>query len=233
MDALKQGISDVLEIFFPSLCICCGERLVTQEAMLCFSCWGDLPLTHFHKLRENKVEQLFWGRTQIEFATAFFSYKKGSRYQQILNYLKYRGLKELGEEIGRRYGLVLLESADFSSVDLIVPVPLHPKKQKKRGYNQSEYIAKGISKAMDKPFSSGYLSRKVYTGTQTRKNRYERWTNVEGIFEAKNHKELEDKHILLVDDVVTTGSTLEACAHPLLKIPNTKVSVATLAYADI
>ncbi len=232
MNQLQQGISDVLELLFPTLCITCGERLITQEKYVCFNCWGDLPQTHFHKDPENKVAQLFWGRVNIENATSFFSYRKGSNYQQLIHFIKYRGMKELGYETGLKFGHVLNESETFSSIDLIVPVPLHPKKEKKRGYNQCQWIASGLAEAMKKPVSTDNLYRKIFTSTQTRKNRYERWQNVEGIFGLRQPEAFAGKHILLVDDVVTTGSTLEACAFQLLQSDNTRVSIATLAYAD-
>lgn len=233
MKALKQGILDVLDLFFPPLCVCCGNRLITQEKYVCFSCWEDLPVTNFHLNKDNKVAQLFWGRTTIENASSFFAFKKGSRYQQILHYTKYKGLKELGFESGKKLGFALQQSKGFREVDLIVPVPLHPRKQKSRGYNQSFWIAKGLAEILGKPLSKGNLYRSSYTSTQTRKNRFERWMNVEGIFQINDPHEFESRHILLVDDVVTTGSTLEACAFPLLQVAGTKVSIATLAYADI
>ena len=233
MKRVWQGVSDVLELVFPELCITCGARLASQEKYVCFNCWHDLPITNFHKTKDNKVAQLFWGRVELENATAFFSYKKGSKYQQILHFTKYKGLKELGFETGRKYGFALSESASFSEIDYIVPVPLHPKKQKQRGFNQSTWIAKGIASVLQKPVSENNLYRKVYTSTQTRKNRFERWKNVDGIFDIKNPEEFSSKHILLIDDVVTTGATLEACAMHLLKLPNTKVSIACLAFADI
>lgn len=233
MKTLTRGFNDVLELFFPTLCVSCGERLVTQEKFLCFNCWSDLPVTNFHVNPENKVAQLFWGRTQIENATAFFSYKRGSNYQDLIHFIKYKGLKELGFETGRRFGIVLSESANFNKVDIVIPVPLHPKKQKKRGYNQSEWIAKGISETLNKPLSTNNLKRNLHTSTQTKKNRFERWKNVENIFEVSNPENLTGKHVLLIDDIVTTGSTLEACAFPLLKIDGVKVSIATLGYADI
>ena len=232
MEKFKQSVSDVLELLFPSLCITCGERLITQEKYLCFNCWNDLPVTHFHKESENKVAQLFWGRIHLENATSFYAYKKGSRYQQLIHYIKYKGLKELGFETGQRFGYVLKESDAFSSVDLIVPVPLHPQKEKKRGYNQCHWIAWGISEAMGKDLSANNLYRQIFTNTQTRKNRFERWQNVEGIFALHDPDAFVGKHILLVDDVVTTGSTLEACAFPFLQLPGTQVSIATLAFAD-
>jgi len=232
MNKLQQGVSDVLELLFPSLCITCGDRLITQEKFVCFNCWSDLPRTNFHNDPENKVAQLFWGRVEIENATSFFSYKKGSHYQQLIHFIKYKGLKELGFETGLKFGHVLKESENFRTTDIIVPVPLHPKKEKKRGYNQCHWIARGISEALNKEVSTSNLYRKVFTSTQTRKNRYERWQNVEGIFGIHQPEDFIGKHVLLVDDVVTTGSTLEACAFQLLQLQNTKVSIATLAFAD-
>jgi ComF family protein len=233
MNKITRGYNNLLELFFPSLCVTCENRLVAQEKFLCIECWHDLPVTNFHRYPENRVEQLFWGRVKIEFATAFFSFKKGSNYQHLIHFIKYKGMKELGFETGRRFGISMMESADFNSVDVIVPVPLHPKKQKARGYNQSEWIAKGISESMNKKISINNLQRNLHTSTQTRKNRYERWENVENIFEIVSPGEFENKHILLIDDVVTTGSTLESCALQLLQIENVRVSIATLAFADV
>lgn len=233
MKKLTRGINDLLELFFPTLCITCGERLMSQEKFLCINCWNDIPVTNFHKNPENKVAQLFWGRTKIENATAYFSYKKGSNYQHLIHFMKYKGLKELGFETGRRFGVELTESESFRNIDLIIPVPLHPLKQKKRGYNQSEWIARGISESLEKPYSFTDLKRNIHTSTQTKKNRFERWKNVENIFEVIHPENITGKHILLIDDIVTTGSTLEACASQLLKIENVKASIATLGFADI
>nr|WP_321487469.1 phosphoribosyltransferase family protein [uncultured Draconibacterium sp.] len=233
MNLLKQSISDVLGLFFPELCVTCGKRLVTQETLVCFSCWHDLPATNFHLKEENKVAQLFWGRVDISGATAFFSYKKGSKYQQLIHFVKYKGLKELGYETGKKFGPKLLESPLFAEIDVLMPVPLHPRKEKKRGFNQSEWIASGIAEVLEKPVDTKTLYRKEYTSTQTKRNRYERWQNVESVFGLNNPESARNKHILLIDDVVTTGATLEACAIHLLKQPGTKVSIATLAYADV
>ena len=232
MNKLAQVFNNVFELFYPSLCVACENRLVTQEKFLCFECWHDLPVTNFHFDVKNKVAQLFWGRVQIENATAFFAYNKGSRYQHLIHVIKYKGLKELGFETGRRFGIALSETPEYKTVDFVVPVPLHPKKQKLRGYNQSEWIAKGISESLKKPVSADNLQRNLHTATQTRKNRYERFENVENIFEVIRPEEFAGKHILLIDDVVTTGSTLESCAFQLLQIENVKVSIATLAFAD-
>lgn len=232
MNTLTKIFDDVLGLFYPQICITCGERLISQEQFVCMRCWFDLPLSRFEHEHENKVAQLFWGRVQIEHATSYFHYRKGSRYQKLIHFIKYKGLKELGLLTGKKFGTLLAESDHFKEINVIVPVPLHPKKEKKRGFNQSEWIARGISAGMHKPVSEANLFRKIFTSTQTRKNRFERWQNVDGIFGVKNPEEFENQHILLVDDVVTTGSTLEACAYELLKVPGVKVSIATLAFAD-
>jgi len=233
MNSLTRGLSDLVELFYPSLCVTCGDRLTSQEKYVCVQCWNDLPVTNFQQNQKNKVAQLFWGRVHIENVTAYFSYKKGSKYQQLIHSVKYKGMKELGLETGRRFGTVLSGSDNFANVDLVIPIPLHPKKQKQRGYNQSEWIARGISETLRKPVSIGNLKRNLHTSTQTRKNRYERWKNVENIFEVSEPDELATKHILLIDDIITTGSTIEACALQLLKIPSVKVSVASLGFADV
>ena len=190
-----------------------------------------IPRTNYHLEPENRVAQLFYGRVKIEFATSFFYFSKGSKYQSLLHNLKYKGMKELGAEIGMQFGIDLLQSDDFSSVDLICPVPLHPQKEKKRGYNQSWWIASGIAMQMQKMLSDDNLKRVAATATQTKKTRFERWKNVEGIFELFDPESFSGKHILLVDDVITTGSTLEACAQAILSKTDARVSIATLATA--
>jgi ComF family protein len=219
------------ELFFPRLCVVCGDKLIEQEQWICLHCLHHIPRTNFHLNSENPVSRLFYGRVQIEFATSFFYFSKGSQYQTLLHNLKYKGMKELGEEIGKHFGIDLLQSPGFLSVDLICPVPLHPQKEKKRGYNQSWWIASGIAQLLQKELSDDNLKRITATETQTRKSRFARWQNVEGIFELSNPEAFSGKHILLIDDVVTTGSTLEACAQAILSKTNARVSIATLATA--
>lgn len=231
MNKLPFYLDDVLELLYPSVCITCGNRLISQEEYVCLNCWADLPVSRFLHEPDNAVAQLFWGRVMIEQATSFFQYRKGSRYQNLVYFIKYKGLKELGKEAGIRFGRLLADNDIFSNIDVIVPVPLHINKLKKRGFNQSEWIAMGLVAVFKKPLVADNLFRQIHTPTQTRKSRYERWQNVEGIFGVKTPEEFEEKHILLVDDVVTTGSTLEACACELLKIKGTKISIATLAFA--
>lgn len=219
------------ELLFPRLCVVCGDKLIEQEQWICLHCLHHIPRTNFHLEPDNPVSQLFYGRVQVEYATSFFYFSKGSKYQTLLHHLKYKGMKELGEEIGKHFGIDLLQSPEFSSVDLICPVPLHPSKEKKRGYNQSWWIASGIAKQMNKELSAGNLKRITATETQTRKSRFERFLNVEGIFELSDPEAFSGKHVLLVDDVVTTGSTLEACASVLISKTSARVSIATLAKA--
>ena len=223
-------LSNLLELFFPRLCIACANPLFTHESNLCDLCLFHLPRTNFEKDLHNPVAQLFWGRVKIEYATSYFFYSKGSKYQHILHELKYKGKKEIGFEIGKIFGKEIACS-DFSQIQLIVPIPLHPSRQRKRGYNQAEWIAMGLAEAMGKPLENKSLSRISSSSTQTKKGRYDRWTNVEGIFRANLPENFVNKHILLVDDVVTTGATLEACASVILALPDTKVSIATLAVA--
>ncbi len=222
---------DFLSLFYPRLCAGCHTSLVRGETVICLGCQADLPKTGFEKIADNPVARLFWGRTEIQLATAFCSFDKGGIMQHFLHQLKYKGSKEIGEKLGSLFGYDLTQCAPYQDIELIIPVPLHPKREHERGYNQSAEIATGMASAMDLPFSTGNLIRNHYSGTQTNKSRFERWENVKELFGVKKPELFEGRHLLLVDDVVTTGSTLEACANMLLKIPGTKVSVATIAYA--
>lgn len=233
MNLVQQYLYDLGQLFFPEICVTCGDKLITQENHICLNCLHDLPRTNFHKMPNNAVEQLFWGRVMVEKATSYFYFRGGSKFQKMIHYLKYKGFKEIGESIGCEFGHEIKNAPGFGDVDMVVPVPLHGKRYKKRGYNQSEWIAKGIALAINKPVESENLKRVVFTKTQTRKTRFERWQNVDGIFSLLNPEKYENKHILLVDDVVTTGSTLEACAVALHKAMGVKISIATLAYAVI
>lgn len=191
-----------------------------------------LPKTNFHKVRNNLVEKTFWGRIKIEHATSYFFFVKGSVYQEMLHKLKYKGRSDIGVYLGSRFGHELAQTTEYSCIDRIIPVPLHPNRLKTRGYNQSERIATGLSNAMNIPVDTQSLKRKIYTETQTLKSRDERWTNVSNAFEADFSANLNGQHILLVDDVLTTGATIEGCAIALQKqFPNVKISVATLAFA--
>jgi ComF family protein len=206
--------------------------LCRNESTLCLACYIEIPRTGFHNDPENEVSRLFWGRVPIKHATAFMYFSKTSRYRQILHELKYRGQQETGLEMGRIFGMELRKTA-FAAADMIHPVPLHPSKQKKRGYNQSELIARGISEVTNIPLETGGVRKISGSSTQTRKSKYERWENVKDIFRVDNPQTVRNKHILLVDDVITTGATMEACASVLLAEEGVTVSLASLAYTKL
>lgn len=226
-----QMLSDFIALIFPNVCASCGKSLFKNERTICTYCSYYLPKTNFHFDSNNPVAKIFWGRVHIHSAAAFYGFNKGSKVQQLIHQLKYKGHKQIGVTIGKWYGHELTYCDDFNTVDTVIPVPLHPKKQKKRGYNQSDYFAEGLAESMNITADLTSLYRAYESDTQTKKSRFNRWQNVETIFEVRNAENLAGKHILLVDDVITTGATLEACAHTLLKVPDVKVSIATIAYA--
>jgi ComF family protein len=176
--------------------------------------------------------RMFWGRVKFEQATSFMYFAKGSPFRQILHELKYNGQVQIGISLGRMFGSEL-KNTPFSTADMILPVPLHPSKLKARGYNQSELIARGISDILQIPLGSGLISRTMDTGSQTRKSRYERWENVGQIFHCRYPDALKDKHVMIVDDVITTGATLEACASCLASVTGIKISLVSLAFAKL
>jgi len=221
---------DFINIIFPKVCPACGELLVKNESVICTGCLYALPRTDFHLEEDNPVAKTFWGRVRLENATSYYSYQSGSYLRRLIHELKYRGFQEIGEELGRQFGNELKSTA-FSESELIIPVPLSKNKKIKRGFNQSECIARGLSFSMKKTVNSTAVIKSKNTSTQTKKSRYDRWLNVEDSFKVIDASAIQQKHILLVDDVVTTGATIEACASEILKVPDTKVSVATLGVA--
>lgn len=224
-------LNDFRSLIFPKVCYACGKSLFKSEECICTHCLYHLPKTNFHLYGDNPVIKLFWGRANIFSASALYLFSKGSKVQHLIHQLKYRGKKEIGTSLGKYYGRDLKISPLFSSVNIIMPVPLHHKKLKKRGYNQSETFASGLAKSIKAECVSTILIRARSSETQTRKTRFARWKNVEDVFKVTVPEKIEGKHILLVDDVVTTGATLEACANKLLEVPGTKVSVTAIAYA--
>jgi len=201
------------------------------EKVICSYCQVQLPKTRFHLKANNPVEILFWGRCEIYSGAALYRYIKKGNVQHLMHNFKYRGFQEIGIYIGEEYGKDLMKSDRFSSVDYIIPVPLHPKKKRKRGFNQSEIFGIGLEKSMSAKLEVDNLYRKVHTDTQTRKSRWERFKNVESIFGIRDKEKLKSKHLLLVDDVITTGSTMEACIVKLQEIEDVRISVAAIATA--
>jgi ComF family protein len=221
-----------VDLFFPRLCKGCGVHLFENEQEICKKCLRSLPRTGFELIDDNPAEKIFWGRVNIEKAVSVYYYRKGELLQQLLHKLKYRGHPLIGEELGKTTGNILRQTGCFNNIDALIPVPLHPKKQRIRGYNQSKHIAYGISLVSDIPLLTGNLVRTVHTSSQTTKNRFERWENVSNIFSVLYPEKLNNKHILLIDDVVTTGATLESCARALQKSCDLKISIATIGFAD-
>ncbi|MDR2653589.1 MAG: ComF family protein [Prevotellaceae bacterium] len=219
------------DLIYPELCEVCNKSLVRGEKIICSNCRVDIPLTRNWNERGNSVEQIFWGRTPIVAAASYFFFARGSKYRILLHKLKYSGRDDIGIALGSWFGNELATCEIFSDVDFIIPVPLHPKKQQSRGYNQSEKICIGLSYTLNKPVDTKTVVRSEFTNTQTKKNRMERWHNVSNVFEVKHAEKLKDKHILLVDDVLTTGATLEACCNALLSAIDCRISIATLAFA--
>ncbi len=199
--------------------------------MLCIKCINQLPVTNFHLHAENQVEKIFRGRLPVIQASSYCYFSKNSLIQRLLHQLKYKDNKELGQFAGRMMGVTLRQSDLYDNIDALVPLPLFASREKKRGYNQAALLCEGIAAATGIPVLKNVVCRISSTETQTHKNRIERWQNMEGRFEITNAEAIKNKHLLLVDDVITTGATLEACGHALLRGENTSVSIFTLAYA--
>jgi ComF family protein len=224
-------LRDFSGLFYPNLCIACGFRHPPRNNLLCMRCRVRLPRADHLSAEENELSERFWGRVPIYSAAAMFRFTKGGKVQRLLHKLKYQGRKEVGLLLGEWFGRDLRVSPYFKDVQVVVPVPLHPRKEHLRGYNQSDLFAQGIANSMEIPWVKNGLQRTIDTETQTRKGRLERFGNVETVFEVKQLAPLTGKHLLLVDDVVTTGATLEACTRSLLNVSGTKVSIGAIAMA--
>ncbi len=222
-------IQSFLSLFYPNICPGCNGTISNRNRSICITCWTNLPRTYYYKDKDNHIAKLFWGRTPLEHAFTTFKYNKKGTVQNIIHDLKYGGNKTAGEELGKEVGKEILELG--LNIDTIIPVPLHPHKQQKRGYNQSYHIALGIQAIIDSPIDKQTLIRSVDTDSQTRKSKYNRWENVSDIFNLTDKSVLNYQHILLVDDVITTGSTIEACCLTLNYFKGIKISVVAIASA--
>lgn len=228
---MKQYVHDIVSFFFPVYCPVCGRPLYVAGEVICLDCELKMPRTGYTGDPDNPVAQLFWGRVWLEGATSLFRFEKGSKYQPLLHQLKYKGQKKIGIFLGKMLGAEI-KNHPFGSANLIIPVPLHKKRQKSRGYNQSEIISAGVSRVTGIPVNNRILIRTTETESQTQKSRFERWENMERVFAIQEHTaSLEGFSFLLIDDVVTTGSTLEACAEVLSSVRGAKIYVATVACA--
>ena len=218
-------------LFFPQLCVMCNNKLLAQEKIICLTCLCKLPKTNNFNEPDNASEKLMAGRIPFERIAAFCIFSKKGTIAPLIHHLKYRNRDDIGIFLGKMYGKELLGSEFLQPIDLIVPVPLHRKKKKQRGYNQAEMIAKGLSEITSVPVSTDNLIRIVHNPTQTKFDKTQRWENVKDIFDVKNPDEFEGKHILLVDDVITTGSTLEGCGVALQKCNDIKISIVAIGKA--
>jgi ComF family protein len=221
----------ILHLIFPHICAGCNTDLLDKGNMLCIHCLSSLPQTHFHMHSNNPVEKLFWGRLPIVHGTAQYYFSKESLVQRLMHGFKYKGNKELGHFLGKLMGHQLVQSNHFSYLDVIIPLPLFPSKEKRRGFNQATILCEGISEVLQIPVLKNVVRRTVFTESQTKKNRLERWQNMEGRFEVVNAEAVKGRKVLLVDDVVTTGATLEACGHVLLEA-DAQLSIAALCFAS-
>lgn len=224
-------IINFVRLFFPRTCVVCGGGLGEKEDFICINCQAHLPRVSDCVSEESEVSRLFWGKVPLIRVASYFYYTKGSDYCHILHQLKYNNNKEIGEMMGRYMATEMLSSSFFDGIDLIIPVPLHKKKQRSRGYNQCEWIAKGISMVTKIPINTSGMVREVHNSTQTKKSSYERWENVQDVFVVASPGDFVGKHVLLIDDVLTTGATLCSCALVLKKLDGVEVSVLTLAVA--
>ncbi len=231
MIALKNIFSDFKHLFYPHICSGCGSDILADDNMLCAKCFVNLPSTLYAQYPNNPIEKIFTGRMKIEAAFAEFYFAKESLIQHLVHQLKYKGNKEIGVYLGEMMGRSLQKSNRFNNIDALIPLPLYPDKERKRGYNQAAVICEGMSQAINIPVYKDVLIRRRFTETQTKKHRTERWDNVEGSFAIKNEEKIKGKHLLLVDDVITTGATLEASGSRLLIIEDVKLSIATLTTA--
>lgn len=228
---IREWLDCIINLFYPRVCAACGDTLLKDEETVCLKCRYLLPKTGYEINPENPLAQSFYGRANFHAVTACFFFAKQGKVQHLIHELKYKGNWEAGIFLGQQLGETIKSAPLFQGIDYLVPVPLHPKREKKRGYNQSMMIARGISEATGIPIGDKYLIRVVNTSTQTKKSKEERFQNVKDIFQVCHAEELQGKYILLIDDVLTTGATLESCAHKFENIPGIVISAATAACA--
>jgi ComF family protein len=229
MSTVRSAVNDFIHLFYPHVCAGCGSDIINIHRQLCLRCVAQLPSTNFFEQPGNPVEKNFYGRLDLVNAASGYFFTKHSLIEALIYELKYKGNKAIGLEMGQRLG-TLLQNSRYDDVDLIVPLPLNARRLKKRGYNQATILSDGIATVWKKPVVTIAVIRNVNTETQTHKGRINRWENMDGVFAVAEPSLLQDKHILLVDDVVTTGASLEACGAEILKVAGTRLSIATLAY---
>jgi ComF family protein len=227
----NNTLNALVSLFFPHCCAGCGNDLPISGQQVCVRCMALLPETGFAVIDNNPLEKLFFGRLPLRAASSQYYFSRSSIIQSIIHELKYKGNQDIGIEMGKMIGNTLKQSGRFSNIDAIVPLPLFPEKERLRGYNQAEVLARGIQQILEIPVLRDAVVRNRFTASQTHKNRMERWHNVEQVFSISRPEQLENKNILLTDDVITTGATLEACGNILRKYGNCDIYLASLAFA--
>ena len=227
---ISKAISAFSQLLYPTICYGCKKNEIDKSEWLCLQCLTALPYTGFENTRNNPVEQLFWGRTTFKFASSCFFYVEKTPIQRLIHEVKYKEQQQLGRWLGQMMGRKLENIFDASQVDLLLPMPLHPKKQKHRGYNQATLLCEGIHAITNCNFLEQVLIRNTNTKTQTKKSRIERWENVSEVFDITTNEKVINKHVVLVDDVITTGASTEACAATLIKAGASAVSICSLAF---
>lgn len=227
----RSALLDMVGLFLPRCCSGCDRPLMHAEQAICLHCSEDLPRTRFHDDEHNSVEQLFFGRLPLNAASAFLHFTRNGKVQHMLHNLKYLGDREVGLELGRRMARELMGTRRFGDVNAVLAVPLHPRKELQRGYNQAQVLVDGMSEVWPMRDLGAELGRSLRTSSQTRRGRMERWTNVQDAFRLLDPGAFAGSHVLIVDDVVTTGATIEACARAMQQIPGVRISVFTCACA--
>ncbi len=230
-ETVHQAWHGFVDLFYPRFCPACSTSLKVGERYLCLNCYYTLPETDFLTVRNNPMEKTFWGRLPLQKAAAYLNFTKKGKAQRLVHAVKYEGHWDLGRYIGYQFGTRMVESRFSKGLDSLIPVPLHPQKAKQRGYNQAEAFGLGVSEATGIPMFTDVIKRSTASSTQTRKGRYDRWLNVNNIFDMNQETSLESQHVLLFDDVMTTGATLEAMGHTMQTFSNVKISVATVGFA--
>jgi ComF family protein len=222
-------LNHLLNLFFPKSCAGCHSFLLSDELVICTQCRHEIPLTNFHKNEQNEMYQKFYGRIPLEFGAALFYFHKKGIVQEMMHQLKYKGHQEIGTIVGDWYAAELKDLELMKNIDYIIPVPLHKRRFRERGYNQVTMFGKALAQNLAIPYEDSILQRKLYTKTQTKKSLLGRSDISKTIFDVAFSENHHGKHFLLIDDVITTGSTLEACSRELLKIPNAKISIVCMA----
>ena len=224
-------LRDVASLFLPRTCLACGRVLLENEGCVCLACRYNMPLTNFAKRKDNPIKFLFENVLPVESAAAMFWFVGGTEWQRIIHNFKYYGRWFFAQKMGEWLGEELLDSGNFDDIDLIVPIPLHYRRRLRRGYNQSEQLALGVGRKMGVECDFRSVRRRHYNDSQTSKSRSERWDNVEEIFDVRRAERLRGKHILLLDDVLTTGATMASCASAIVKAceGDVRISIASLS----